>query len=59
MISVWDSPYTCIRQPIPVLASLYVYGQPIHVQVHTHNSNTVWRKCLMVQNFDEWSSQGF
>ena len=21
--------------------------------------NTVWRKCLTVQNFDEWSSQGF
>ena len=20
---------------------------------------TVWRKCLTVQNFDEWSSQGF
>ena len=21
--------------------------------------NTVWRKCLTAQNFDEWSSQGF
>ena len=58
LYSIWHA-WIILRYSYDAYLFMCIITILLYCYVGITPNTTVWRKCLTVQNFDEWSSQGF